>query len=98
MRRLAEYNTDRLRLTKEGFLAKNGSPVLLHRWETPEGSVEFMIPMGEWIRLFRRTGFVIEALIEVQPPEGATSTYRSADETAWARGWPMEQIWKVRKA
>jgi len=70
----------------------------LHRWETPEGSVEFMIPMGEWIRLFRRTGLVIEDLIEVQPPEGAASTYRSAEETAWARSWPMEQIWKVRKA
>jgi hypothetical protein len=41
---------------------------------------------------------VIEDLIEVQPPEGAASTYRSVEETAWARSWPMEQIWKVRKA
>jgi ubiquinone/menaquinone biosynthesis C-methylase UbiE len=70
----------------------------LHSWHTPEGSVEFMIPLGEWIRLFRRTGFVIENLIEVQPRERAASTYRSAEETDWARRWPMEQIWKVRKA
>ena len=27
---------------------------------------------GEWIRLFRRSGFVIEDLIEVQPPGSAT--------------------------
>jgi SAM-dependent methyltransferase len=70
----------------------------MHRWDTPEGSVEFMLPLGEWIRLFRRTGFVIEDLIEVQPPDGAASTYRSAEETDWARRWPMEQIWRVRKA
>jgi pSer/pThr/pTyr-binding forkhead associated (FHA) protein len=41
MRRLAEYNSDRLRLTKEGFLSKNGSPVLLHRWEAPEDDSEY---------------------------------------------------------
>ena len=38
----------------------------------------------------------VEDLIEVQPPEGATSTYRDEAATAWARRWPMEQIWKVR--
>ena len=54
--------------------------------------------MGEWIRLFRRSGFRVEDLIEVQPPEGAQSTYRTPEETAWARRWPMEQIWKVRRA
>jgi len=70
----------------------------MHRWDTPEGSVEFMLPMGEWIRLFRRAGFLVEDLIEVQPSEGAESTYRTPEETAWARRWPMEQIWKVRRA
>jgi hypothetical protein len=42
----------------------------MHRWDDPEGSVEFNLPTGEWIRLFREHGFEIEALIEVQPPEG----------------------------
>ena len=60
--------------------------------------VEFNLPMGEWIALFRGSGFVLEDLVEVQPPEGAESTYRSAAETAWARRWPMEQIWKLRRA
>ena len=27
----------------------------------------------------------------------AESTYRTAEETEWARKWPMEQIWIVRK-
>ncbi len=57
----------------------------------------FNLPIGEWIRLFRRSGLVVEDLIEVRPPEGAESTYVDARTTAWARQWPMEQIWKVRK-
>jgi ubiquinone/menaquinone biosynthesis C-methylase UbiE len=62
-----------------------------------EDEVDFQLPYGEWIRLFRRVGFVVEDLIEVQPLEDATSTYRDAAETAWARRWPMENIWKLRK-
>ncbi|MBA2331527.1 MAG: class I SAM-dependent methyltransferase [Actinobacteria bacterium] len=69
----------------------------IHRWDDPEGAVEFMLPYGEWIRLFAANGLVVEDLIEVRPPEGAPSTYRSETQTAWARRWPMEQIWKVRK-
>ena len=69
----------------------------MHRWEAPEGSVEFNLPMGEWIRLFRRNGLLVEDLIEVRPPEGAESPYRSAEETAFSRRWPTEQIWRVRK-
>jgi SAM-dependent methyltransferase len=69
----------------------------LHRLEWPDEPVDFNLPQGEWIRLFRRNGFVIERLHEVQPPSGAESTYRSPEETEWARSWPMEQIWQVRK-
>ena len=70
----------------------------LHRiaW-AGDAPVEFNLPMGEWIALFRRSGFVVEDVLEVQPPEGAESTYRSQEETAWARRWPMEQIWKLRR-
>jgi SAM-dependent methyltransferase len=75
-----------------------GSYFGMRRLETPEGSVEFNLPIGEWIRLFGEHDLTVERLIEVQPPQGAESTYRTAEETAWARNWPMEQIWKVRKA
>jgi hypothetical protein len=69
----------------------------MRRVEFPEGVVEFELAYGDWIRVFRASGFVVEDLVEVQPPPGVESTYRDADETAWARRWPMEQIWKVRK-
>lgn len=61
-------------------------------------SVEYYLPYGEWIRLFRQHGLNVEGLIETQAPPGATSTYRTADETEWARHWPMEIIWRLRKA
>ena len=70
----------------------------LHRIESADGSVEFELPYGEWIALFRRSGLVVKELREIRPPADATSTYRTDEETAWARRWPMEQIWKVRKA
>jgi SAM-dependent methyltransferase len=67
-------------------------------WSLPwEGYVEFMLPYGAWIRLFRAHGFVIEDLIEPRPTPDAVSSYRDESEREWYRRWPGEQIWKVRK-
>jgi ubiquinone/menaquinone biosynthesis C-methylase UbiE len=52
----------------------------------------FQLPYGEWIRLFRANGFVIEDLIEPRPGPLATSTYKSEAALAWARRWPAEAI------
>lgn len=62
-----------------------------------EDEVDFQLPYGEWIRLFRENNLLVEDLIETQPPREKISTYRNAVETAWARRWPMENIWKLRK-
>lgn len=59
---------------------------------------EFQLPYGEWIALFRRHGLVVEELIETRPPPGARGSYRDEAETEWARHWPMEVIWRTRKA
>jgi SAM-dependent methyltransferase len=69
----------------------------LHRIEDAAGPIEYELQYGDWIRLFRENGFEIEELREIRPPEGAESTYRSPEETEWARSWPMEQIWIVRR-
>ena len=58
----------------------------------------FQLPYGEWIRLFHANGFVIEDLIEPRPADDATSSYRDEAELAWARRWPAEEIWRVRKS
>jgi SAM-dependent methyltransferase len=62
-----------------------------------EGEVSFQVPYGKWIRLFRENGFVVEDLVELRPPEGATTTYGSYVPYEWARRWPAEHIWRVRK-
>jgi SAM-dependent methyltransferase len=69
----------------------------LHRVVFQDDPITFTLPQGDWIRLFGINGLVVERLHEVQPPEDAASSYRNAEETAWANHWPMEQIWKVRR-
>lgn len=69
----------------------------LHRveWQTDPG-VEFHLMHGDWLRLLRRSGFVVDDLIEVRPPETATTRYGFAD-LGWARRWPSEEVWKATK-
>ncbi|MFN8534346.1 MAG: class I SAM-dependent methyltransferase [Dehalococcoidia bacterium] len=83
---LADRQTDQLQIDYFG----------LHRIEDGD-RVEYQLPYGEWIRLFRRSGFVIEDLIELQAPEGGTTTYGDFAPLAWTRRWPAENIWKVRR-
>ena len=62
-----------------------------------EGDVTtFQLPYGEWIRLFRANGFVVEDLIEPRPPADVASSYRDDVSRAWARRWPSECIWRLR--
>ena len=69
----------------------------MHRFEWPDDeSVEFHLPHGEMIRVLRTNGFVIEQLIELQPAADATATVETVP-LAWARQWPAEEIWCVRK-
>ena len=69
----------------------------MHRLDDGETST-FQLPYGEWIRLFRANGLTVEDLIEPRPADGATSSYRTDEDLAWARRWPAEEIWRVRKA
>jgi SAM-dependent methyltransferase len=67
------------------------------RRETWE-AVEFQLPYGEWIRLFRTHGFEILDLVELRPPSRPRTTYPDFAPLEWARRWPGENIWKLRKA
>jgi SAM-dependent methyltransferase len=63
-----------------------------------DDEIIFQLPYGEWIRLFRANGLTVEDLVEPRPADDATSSYRSAKELAWARRWPAESIWRLRRA
>ena len=67
----------------------------MRRFDWPD-STDFQIPYGEWIRLFRANGLLVEDLIELRPPANATTTYEGYPPE-WCRRWPAENIWKVRK-
>lgn len=60
-------------------------------------TIEYQLPYGAWVRLFRRHQFVLEDLVELQAPVHTTTTYSDFAPAAWARKWPAEHIWKVRK-
>ena len=67
----------------------------LDRFENDE-TVDFQLNYGDWIRLFRANGLVVEDLIELRAPEGGETTYDLVN-LEWARRWPAENIWKARK-
>ncbi len=69
----------------------------LGRIRFDEGTTDHVVPTGEWVRLFHDHGLVVEDLIELQAPEDATTTFVDYVPAAWARRWPAEQIWKVRR-
>jgi SAM-dependent methyltransferase len=69
----------------------------MRRFDYGDGTVDFQLPYGDWIRLFRRCGLAIEDLVELRPPKGATTTYTETVPRGWARKWPAEQLWKLRK-
>jgi SAM-dependent methyltransferase len=69
----------------------------IHRMEWPgDSGVEFHLAHGDWIRLLRDSGFEIENLIELRPPEGLSTRYPFVTEE-WARRWPSEEVWMAKK-
>lgn len=57
----------------------------------------YQLPYGAWIRLFRQHSLVVEDLVELRAPEHADTTYSDFVPATWARKWPAEHIWKLRK-
>jgi len=67
----------------------------MHRLTWPDSaSVEFHLPHGEWLRLLRRCGFVVDDLIEVQASDGAGTDFDYVT-AEWASRWPAEEVWKA---
>lgn len=69
----------------------------MHRFTwSGDDSVEFHLGYGDWIRLLRRSGFVVEDLVELRAPEGdaARFPWLSAE---WGRRWPTEEVWVARR-
>jgi SAM-dependent methyltransferase len=69
----------------------------LRRVRWPGGGTEFHPGHGEWIRILAGNGFVVEALHELYAPDATrTPEYYDIATAAWARRWPVEDLWAAR--
>lgn len=66
-------------------------------WQDEAGQTTFHFGYAEWIRLFRRSGLAIDDLVEIRPKETAITTYEGYAPLEWARRYPAEHIWKLRR-
>jgi hypothetical protein len=48
------------------------------------------------IRVLAEAGFAVEALHELQRPEGARGTRYDFVTPEWSSRWPCEEIWRAR--
>ena len=53
-----------------------------------EGTVDFQLPYGEWIRCFRRHGLVVDDLVELRAPKHASTSYDDFDAAGPGGGRP----------
>ena len=60
----------------------------------PGGGIEFHPSPGDWVRLLRGAGFVVEAVHELYaPPEGGDHPFYEIVSRDWATRWPAEELW-----
>ena len=62
-----------------------------------EGTIDWVLPPGAWIKVLRANEFDVEDLVELCAREDASTTYVDFAPPKWARRWPAEWIWKARR-
>ena len=65
--------------------------------KTDPGGVEFNRSISGWMRLFREIGFRVEEFQELYAPDALTDE-RFGVPANWAKDFPSEQVWRLRKA
>ncbi|QCX73746.1 hypothetical protein C9F11_42465 [Streptomyces sp. YIM 121038] len=51
---------------------------------------------GDWVRVLRGAGLVIDDLIEPRPEPGRPNGCNETDPPHWAHRWPAELLWVTR--
>jgi hypothetical protein len=60
------------------------------------GGIEFNLSIAEWMRLFRRVGFVVDDYVEIRAPDSAEGEQFDVP-AQWAQRFPSEQVWKLTR-
>lgn len=71
----------------------------MHRidWsEDEDEGTEFNLPISEWMQLFNEVGFDIIEFHELRHPSGGDDVAYFVS-AGWARDYPAEQVWHLRK-
>lgn len=64
----------------------------------PGGGTEHHPGHGEWIRVLRDAGFVVDALHELHAPAGAVDPdFYDIVTPEWAARWPAEDLWVAHR-
>ena len=64
-----------------------------YRVQWPGSGIEFHPSHGDWVRLLRGAGFVIDAMHEIYAPEdGADHPFYEIVTHEWASRWPAEEL------
>ncbi len=68
-------------------------------WTDDDPGVEFHPGTGDMLRVLRRSGFDLLDFVEVFAPLDASDHPRYDHvPAAWARRWPAEEVWRLRKS
>ncbi|GGR65535.1 class I SAM-dependent methyltransferase [Streptomyces roseolus] len=61
------------------------------------GATSYQLTYGDWVRVLRGAGLVIDDLIEPRPDAGTPNGYNETDPPDWAHHWPAELLWVTHK-
>jgi SAM-dependent methyltransferase len=68
-------------------------------WKDDDPGVEFHPGTGNMLRILRRSGFALLDFVELFAPADARDhPFYDYVPAEWARCWPSEEIWRLRKA
>ena len=57
----------------------------------------FNLTMAGWFDIFAKVGFEVTGYHELYAPDWAKGT-RAAIPADWAKDYPVEQVWKLKKS
>ncbi|MFC9795460.1 class I SAM-dependent methyltransferase [Streptomyces sp. NPDC127584] len=63
-----------------------------------DGATSYQLTYGDWVRVLRGAGLVIDDLVEPRPEIGTPNGYNETDPPDWAHRWPAELLWVTHRA
>ncbi|MEU2109923.1 class I SAM-dependent methyltransferase [Streptomyces sp. NPDC019507] len=62
-----------------------------------DGATSYQLTYGDWVKVLRGAGLIIDDLIEPRPELGTPNGYNETDPPDWAHRWPAELLWVTHK-